>query len=175
MDAWQLGTWESYRDGEIAIGNAPMTGRASYDYWALRNTGDFYLLQSLFEDDRDTSAIYFNSRMVRVTESLMFAANLYDALGVPAETRLSIRVAHRGIAGRSLSTSNPARRLSSVRKTLADESQAEIVREVGQLRSHIVEDVRKILEPLFMLFDFMKFDDKVYEEIVTEFVKGRAT
>lgn len=160
---------------EIAIGNAPMTERASYDYWALRNTGDFYLLQSLFEDDRDATAVYFNSRMVRVTEALMFAANLYEALGVPAETRLSIRVAHRGIAGRSLSTSNTARRLMSGRKTLADESQVEIVREVGQLRSHIVEDVHKILDPLFMLFDFMKFDDKVYEEIVTEFVKGRAT
>lgn len=160
---------------EIAIGNAAMTGRASYDYWALRRTGDFYLLQSLFEDDRDTNAIYFNSRMVRVTESLMFAANLYEGLSVPAETLLSIRVTHRGIAGRSLSTSNPARHLSYARKTLADESQVEIVREVGELRNYFVEDVRKILEPLFILFDFMKFDDKVYEEIVTEFVKGRAT
>lgn len=50
-----------------------------------------------------------------------------------------------------------------------------IVRDIGELRNYFVEDVRKILEPLFMLFDFMKFDDKVYEEIATEFVKGRAT
>jgi hypothetical protein len=53
-----------------------MTGRASYDYWALRENGVFYLLQSLFEDDRDANAIFFNSRLVRVTESLLFAANL---------------------------------------------------------------------------------------------------
>jgi hypothetical protein len=50
-----------------------------------RSTGDFYLLQSLFEDDRDSNAIFFNSRLIRVTESLMFAANLYEALGVPGD------------------------------------------------------------------------------------------
>jgi hypothetical protein len=35
--------------------------------------------------------------------------------------------------------------------------------------------VRKIAEPLFMLFDFMEFDTKVHEEIITSFVNGRAT
>ena len=160
---------------EIGIGNSQMTDRASYDYWALRNTGDFYLLQSLFEDDRDTSAVFFNSRFVRVTESLLFAANLYEALGVPADTRRSIRMTHRGIAGRTLSSSNPQRHLSLARKAQADESQTEIVEDIGQLRACIVDDVRKVTEPLFMLFDFMQFDDKVYEEIVREFIKGRAT
>jgi hypothetical protein len=43
----------------------------------------------------------------------MFAANLYDALGEPGDTKLSIRVTHRGIAGRTLSTSNPMRGLFS--------------------------------------------------------------
>ncbi len=160
---------------EIAISNSPMTGRSSYDYWALRNTGGFYLLQSLFEDDRDVNAIFFNTRLVRVTESLMFAANLYEALGVPGDTKLSIRVTHKGIAGRKLSSSNPMRYLSFARKTESDESQVEIVEETGQLRESVVQDVRKIIEPLFMLFDFMKFDEKVIEEIVTAFVKGQAT
>jgi hypothetical protein len=43
----------SYRDGiraEISIKNK---SRTSYDYWALRSNGDFYLLQSLFEDSRN--------------------------------------------------------------------------------------------------------------------------
>jgi hypothetical protein len=160
---------------EIAISSLPLTDRASYDYWALRSTGDFYLLQSLFEDDRDSNAIFFNSRLIRVTESLMFAANLYEALGVPGDTRLSIRVTHKGFAGRTLSSSSPTRRLSLPRKTQADESQVQLVEEVGQLRDHIVDNVRKITEPLFMLFEFMKFDDRVYEEIVRDFVNGRVT
>jgi hypothetical protein len=98
---------------EVAVEKAHLSGRSSYDYWALRNNGDFYLLQSLFEDDRDVNAVFFNSRLVRVTEALMFAANLYDALGEPGDTKLSIRVTHRGIAGRTLSTSNPMRGLFS--------------------------------------------------------------
>jgi hypothetical protein len=55
--------------------------RTSYDYWALRKSGDFYLLQSLFEDGRDRGALFFNTRIVRVTEALLFARNLYTALG----------------------------------------------------------------------------------------------
>ncbi len=160
---------------EIAIESSRMTGRSSYDYWALRNNADFYLLQSLFEDNRDPNAIFFNSRLVRVTESLMFAANLCEALGVPGDTKLSIRVLHRGIAGRTLSSSNPTRGLLFPRRTQVDESQTEIVEETGRLRDSIVANVRKIAEPLFMLFDFMEFDTKVYEEIITNFVNGRAT
>jgi hypothetical protein len=160
---------------EIAIENSRMTGRSSYDYWSLGNNGDFYLLQSLFEDDRDANAIFFNSRLVRVAESLLFAANLYEALGVPGDTKLSIRVVHRGIAGRTLSSSNPSRRLSFPRQTQVDESQVEIVQEIGRLRDYLVADVRKITEPLFMIFDFMEFDTRVYEEIVTSFANGQAT
>lgn len=109
---------------------------------------------------------------MRVTEALLFAANLYDALGAPGDTKLSIRVAHRGIAGRTLSSSNPMRGRFFPRTTQVDESQVEIVEETGRLRDNIVADVRKITEPLFMLFDFTEFDAKVYEEIITSFVNG---
>ena len=160
---------------EIGMKQSALTDRSSYDYWALRNNGDFYLLQSLFEDKRDVNAIFFNTRLVRVTETLLFAANLYEALGVPGDTKLSIRVSHRGIAGRTLSSSNPSRELSFPRQTHVNESETEIVVEIGRLRDNIIADVRKIVEPLFMLFDFMEFDTKVYEEIITSFVKGRAT
>jgi len=47
--------------------------------------------------------------------------------------------------------------------------------DVVSLCSSIVDNVRKVTEPLFMLFDFMKFDEKVYEGIVRDFVSGRAT
>ena len=38
-----------------------------------------------------------------------------------------------------------------------------------------VEDVRKILEPMFMLFDFMQFNVEVYEDIVRSFENGRVS
>ena len=73
-----------YGDGikaEISIGDKP-SERTSYGYWALRSNGDFYLLQSLFEDSRRPNQVFFDTRIVRVTESLMFIENLYAKLGV---------------------------------------------------------------------------------------------
>jgi hypothetical protein len=35
-----------------------------------------------------------------------------------------------------------------------------------------VDDVRKIVEPMFMLFDFMQFNAAVYDDIVKDFEHG---
>jgi hypothetical protein len=160
---------------EIAIPQAALSGRSSYDYWALRNTGEFYLLQSLFEDERDPNSVFFNSRIARVTEAFLFAGNLYDQLAVPAETKVSVRVTHRGLAGRVLSSSNPARVLFVLSKATEDVSQSGIVEEVGKFRDHLVDNVRRITDPLFMLFDFTQFEPAVTDDIVTKFAKGQAS
>src|SRR2546425_351709 len=183
---WPIGlvaTREEYRprpypDGirtEISIDQSAMTGRPSYDYWALRSNGDFYLLQSLFEDDRAEKKIFFNTRIVRVTESLMFASNLYSTLGVGPETRLSVRVTHRGLAGRELTSAGGDRFIWPSTPTPADEARSEIVVAVGSILETIVDDVRRLLAPLFMLFDFKEFNEAVYRDIVERFVKGEST
>ena len=83
---------------EILIKNRDMFSyvKNSYDYWALRKNGDFYLLKNLFEDDTGGSRdklIYFNTRIVRTTEVLLHCARLYANLGVlpTAEVALAIK------------------------------------------------------------------------------------
>ncbi len=177
-----LGNRDEYRprpygDGiraEVALKNDLLSGRPSYDYWALRANGDFFLLQSLFEDQRSENAIFFNTRIVRVTEALLFANNLYGNLGVAPESLLSVRVAHRGLAGRQLTSASFNRHVFP-RGTLEDRSQAEIVVTIGKIRDALVADVRRILEPMFMLFDFSEFSEGVYEDIVRRFEKGEVT
>lgn len=159
---------------EVAITQRLMSGATTYDYWALRTNGDFYLLQSLFEDQRTENKIYFNTRIVRVTEALLFASNLYEHLGVSPETNISVRISHNGLAGRELSSSNP-NRIVNEGKCLEDKSQVQIVESLGKLRPRLVENVRQITEPLFMLFDFEEFAPVVYEDIVTNFGKGLVT
>lgn len=160
-----------YGDGiraEISINDG---GRQSYDYWALRSNGDFYLLQSLFEDSRRANEIFFDTRVIRVTEALMFAENLYTKLGVPPATRVGIRVSHDGLIGRTLTSASP-NRLVHPRKTSEVKSVTEIVTVLGEMKSTRVADVRKLLEPMFMLFDFAEFNPQVYEELVTSFERG---
>ena len=166
-----------YGDGiraEIAFDHSAFSGRPSYDYWALRSNGDFYLLQSLFEDDRTENKVFFNTRIVRVTESLLFGANLFEHLGVAPETRVSVRVVHRGLAGRELTSSSLNRHIWPS-ATPEDESQTEIVTALGHMRPELVDHVRKVTEPLFMLFDFKEFSEEVYRDIVRRFEAGEVT
>jgi TIR domain len=166
-----------YGDGiraEIAIAKESLSGRQTYDYWAARKNGDFYLLQSLFEDMRGENHLFFNTRIVRVAESLMFAANLYSNLGVPPEATFSLRVSHRGLAGRSLTSAGGNRHVfpRTCRESI---SEAEVVVVLGKSRESLVEDVRRIVEPLFMLFEFQEFGAQIYEDIVRRFEKGETS
>jgi hypothetical protein len=166
-----------YGDGiraEISIGDSGLTGRRSYDYWALRSNGDFYLLQSLFEDQRVENKVFFNTRIVRVTEALLFAATLYKTLGAAPETRLSARVTHRGLAGRELTSASFNRDILPA-TSREDQSQVQIVTTLGSMRETLVEDVRRITEPLFMLFNFTEFSEEVYRDIVRRFERGEVS
>lgn len=159
---------------EVAIQKDGLSGRESFDYWALAKSGDFYLLQSLFEDMRDEDKIFFNTRIVRVTEALMFASGLYTHLGAPADARLSVRVTHFGLTGRTLSSAG-GRRHVSPRTSVDDRCESEVVVTLGSISETLVTDVQRLTAPLFLLFEFVEFADKVYEDIVRKFEKGESS
>jgi hypothetical protein len=147
----------------------------SYDYWAVRKTADFYLRQSLFEDAQERNALFFNTRIVRVTEALMFIRNLYTALGATPDARISARFTHSGLAGRTLKSAGPNRTLFRDRTAHDDISETEIVLVLGDIENTLVDAVQRVCSPLFMLFDFQEFQTKIYEDIVRRFEKGEAT
>ncbi|WP_019142558.1 toll/interleukin-1 receptor domain-containing protein [Noviherbaspirillum massiliense] len=166
-----------YGDGiraEIFTETDSLSGRTSYDYWALRSNADFFLRQCLFEDQRAENAFFFNIRIMRMAEALLFAANLYRHLGVDPATRLSVRVTHRGLAGRKLGSSSSSRHIFP-RTAHDDESQVDIVVVLGSIREALAEHVQRIAEPLFMLFDFAQFPPEVYADIVRRFERGEVT
>lgn len=109
-----------------------------------------------------------------MAESLLFGANLYGHLGVTPATRVSIRVVHRGLKDRQLGSSSFNRLIRSA-ATREEESQSEIVLEIGQIQPELVDGVRKVTEPLFMLFDFSEFSEEIYIDIVRRFEAGEVT
>ena len=157
---------------EVAITQGLMSGKSSYDSWALRNNGDFYLLQSLFEDERAEQRVFFDSRIVRVTESLMFCANPYENLGVSPTASVSVRVSHGGLAGRTLTAASTARHVTPATTTV-DVSEAEVRTSVSAIRERLADHVVQVVEPMFMLFDFKRFDRKVLNDIIEKFASGR--
>lgn len=163
-------------DGIVAKIPSRLLQYGHFDYWALRLNGDFYLAQNLFENERDPSAIFFNTRMVRVAEALLYCRNLYNNLGVDNGTVIHFRVRHSGIKGRNLSTSSPNRLMWPVeRKSSADASECMVEFEHPLTDRDVVERTRELLNPLFILFDFFEPDESLYQDVVGNFIQGRCT
>lgn len=146
-----------------------------YDYWVLTKKGDFYSLMSLFEDDRDVAAIFFDTRIVRTTEALVHCANLYRALGADPKATIQCRIGYGGLRGRRLKSSSPQRLLDMDTEPVnqyEDKVNVEVVFRLDQVESEMTQLVRKLCSPLFMLFDFSNLDDAVYDELVKNFMAG---
>lgn len=163
-------------DGIVAKIVSNFSGCDRFDYWALRLNGDFYLAQNLFENERDPSAIFFNTRMVRTAEALLYCRNLFNNLGIESGATIQFKIRHSGIMGRYLSTSNPNRLMWPLeRKTSTDSSESMVEFEHPLSDHDVVEKSKKLLNPLFVLFDFFEPDDSIYQDVIGNFIQGRCT
>ena len=156
-------------DGIIAELSGP---HQSYDFWAMKGDGDYYLLKSLFEDRRIPESVFFDTRIVRVTEALLFCARLYSNLGVEPTKEVHVAVRHGGLAGRHLRAATP-RILSLDRTTIEHEIESTQVVLLGDIETKLVSLVKGFLAPLFQVFDFFEVGDPTYEQLVNDFVAGR--
>ncbi|HBN95718.1 MAG TPA: hypothetical protein DDZ66_05415 [Firmicutes bacterium] len=68
----------------------------SYDYWALKRDGDFFLPCGLFEDTQRENRRFIDTRINRVTEALLFCVWLYNELGVSTDVVVNMAVGHGG-------------------------------------------------------------------------------
>ncbi len=150
-------------------------GENTYDYWTIRKDGAFYLLKSLFEDMRKPGHIFFNTRIVRITETLLYAARLYTGFKIPSDSRVLIGIRHGGLKGRILSAAGNNRELSYERKSTEDEVYTEIETTLEKLESDLVGLVQKFTQPLFVVFDFFELSRNELENIVNNFVAGKTS
>jgi len=148
---------------------------SAYDYWALNQTGDFYTLMSLFEDERTERKLFFDTRIIRVTEAVMHCIRLYRALGAEDTARLELTISHGGLHERVLMSASPNRAPLIFKKaSIEDEFTSPTVRfKLGADEQEIVKIVRTICAPLFEIFDFQEFGEEIYSATVTQFMKGR--
>lgn len=158
------------RDGILA--EITLEDRSSYDYWALRKSGDYYLLASLFEDTRKPNSVFVDTRMIRTTEAFLLCDGLYRSLGLKDDAVVAIEIVQSGLKGRTLTMANSSRRVLP-ETTQEDLSETTIVMELADLRAKLVDNVVSVLEPMFMLFNYKEFDRKVYEDLVTNYAAGR--
>lgn len=145
-----------------------------YDYWALRRNGDYYLRKSIFEDTEDPTAIFFNTRIVRNTELLLYALRLYDKLGVDPSTGFELELRYGGLNGRVL-RATPNRHIIGSYKCTEDQITTSYNGSLQGVEASLTEVVKQLTAPMFDLFDFFELPDSAYQRIVADFVDGRAT
>ena len=146
----------------------------NYDYWTIRKDGSFFLLKALFEEKRDPSKLFFDTRIIRITEVLLYAIRLYSGLNVISNTNLTLRIRHGGLIGRELSVAG-TRVLWEGRKSKMDEITYEITASIANIEARLVDYVEEFVRPLFVVFDFAEIERGPIEEIVNNYIKGKAT
>lgn len=147
----------------------------SFDFWKVFDDGRFYTLLSLFEDSRAENAIFFDTRIVRVTEALLFLSRLYRRLGAGDLDRLSIRVRHAGLAGRTLRAASSQRFVGRDRHSFEDEVSTVVTPTMSSVESKLTRHVRELVDPLFAVFDFFTVSEPVVNEMVNAFAEGNVT
>ncbi len=144
----------------------------SYDLWKVFRDGRFYTLMSLFEDRRGADLLWWDSRVHRVTESLQFLVRLYRHLEASDTDQITVNVRHAGLSGRTLGVANQMR-MSHPRSTTEEVSEAEFTATLIELETDPFTYVKRILEPLFMVFEFFEPDDKIVRDIVDNYLQGK--
>lgn len=163
-------------DGIVAEVN--LTGELlepRYDYWALRRNGDYYLRKSLFEDTVNATAIFFDTRIVRNTELLMYALRLYDQLGIDPSTGFELELRYGGLNGRVLRTSTPNRYIGGPYTCAEDQITTSYEGSLQEVEGSLTKIVKHLTAPMLGLFDFFELDDSIYQQIVEAYVDGRVT
>lgn len=145
----------------------------SLDYWAIHRNGDYYLLKTIFEDDRDHSKLFFDTRIIRITETLLYCARLYNRLEIDPTTVVHIAIKHGGLKDRMMGVANRNRFMFREHSCIEDEAESSISTTLSGLETNLVDLVKQFTLPLFTLFNFFEIDDGIHDEIINAYVQGR--
>lgn len=163
---------------EVTLKDMPwVSGQVdTYDFWTLRTNGDFYLKKSIYEDsfhrEKRGKALFFDTRIERIAEALLYCTRLYSHLGVESANPVHIMIRHSGLKHRTLSATSPERSFTLIKRTcIENESKRTYQIPLTIIEADLVSAVKLYAQPLFTLFDFQEFHDKVYRQIIEEYTR----
>lgn len=162
-------------DGIVAEISTKIGNRESYDYWSIKKDGSFYLLKSLFEDERKPGYLFFNTRTIRITEVLMYASNLYTKLGIKEEEPILISIRHGGLKDRIMSAVGNRIMFEAPKCSVPEVKTENIKTSVKEINENMTDLVVKFTKPLFEVFNFFSVDKSIIDDIVSNYRKGIVT
>lgn len=155
--------------------------RGSYNFWALDSGGDFYALQSFREDKYPPERLFWDTRLRKIAEAVLYAGMLYSRLGVPRETVISIGVIHGGLLERfpvgfqsALAHAPEAEEGAegaAVDQTIPATTEVPVGRiGSGLVESDVADIVRGLSSGLFQVFEGFRLDERAADATVEQFI-----
>jgi len=152
------------------------------DFFRFDPTGKFFLIRAL-EDDigggdnqpKPLAELDFGLAILRTAETIAVGISIAKAMGCkPEETTLTFKFAWNGLNGRELSSwANRGRFVSIDRKAYQDEVQITIDIPLDIPSSRISEFVKKVIDPLFELFDGFEISQSVVDDLTNRLLERR--
>lgn len=146
------------------------------EFWRLMRTGEFYFIGELFENNRKTDSIFLDTRVHRITETLLRIGRLFKELGVEDNEEISIIIKHGNLKNKILAAANPARVFFIKRKCNVNEVSSNIkicLKDIFNPED-LKEIVYSIVRELAEMFDMFNPDKAFFTDpIVDAFLKGK--
>lgn len=150
----------------------------SFDYWTLKKDGGFYFLRS-YEEDVDEKRnkrgenIYFDTRICRIVEAVMYCSRLYKEFNIGTEKEIYFSILHTGLKGRSIAASKPSKLIMRNWKCSVDEVTDNTTEKLANLMPNIKNIVFKFTHKLFAMFDYFDLKRRVSDDIIDKFIAGK--
>ena len=122
------------------------------------------------------NALFFNTRIVRTAEMLMYLSRLYGGLNVPRNTTVNLypspcRACWKTYIGHKQPSDDSVLPIRQVKKKSSQQS----LPTFQLLDESLPQHVQNLLDPVFTLFDFFQPGRESYDQIVTDFKQGKVT
>ncbi len=143
----------------------------SFDNWTLNSRGDLYILKTLFEDRRDKTAIFIDTRIVRLFEAFARIAALYRYLGCVDDKQVTVQFKYGGLINRTLKVANQNRLMSPVSRVSTTDTFSRVhVSTLGQLvKIEYLEQITiQYARELGQLFDSFSLSEELAKDMLRE-------
>ena len=132
------------------------------------------IVASIQPDTKESGQLFFfDTRIIRATEAILYCIRLYSQLWVDWSARLSIAMRYGGLRGRRWESATD--RFPPIYRLVADEDviDRETTGSLDEFEGQLVDKVIELTAPLFALFEFQEVNRSIYEQIINDFVAGR--
>jgi len=158
-------------EGGIFVDNIAELDK-KYDFWSIRKDGTFYLLKSMFEADfPKLGLIFYDTRIIRITEALLHATRLYSGLGLPRESKIIIKIRHGNIKDHNLGSSLMKMPFPGHKCGVADIT-SEVETNIDEIEKDLIGVVKKFTSKLFEMFEFYEPEEHALQRTIVGFAKG---